>query len=267
MASTEDKLASLLPERNGEYLPAQKQVVADVISEHADKLRMKELNAHARKLLAKAKYYKAKYGNPEGYEPEFDSEGNFIEPLYDPREVAAITKNGAPDKTPFDGKQLKKIMSYEDAVVVKEPLIDEKETRVMLTGQYAHLNSTTSPYIQNLLKRMNIDETVKLTKTDLSDLLSTVMMMNEDQLNEMMKNKKIPVVIRILIRALYNDMRIGNLETLDKLWDRIFGKPTTHQTVEDNRSTVLSEILPGVTKGPVSREAYILIKDKLLGEK
>ena len=258
MAVTEDKIASLLPERDEHFLPAEKQVVATAISEKANQLRAKELGAEARKLLAKARYYKAKYGNPEGYEPEFDEQGNFIEPLYDPRQVASVSKDGAPPKT---------ILQKDDVRVVQEPLVDPADTRVMLTGQYAHLNSTTSPYIQNLLKRMNIDETVKLTKADLSDLLSTVMMMNEDQLAEMVKNKKIPVVIRILIRALYNDMRVGNLDTLDKLWDRIFGKPSQHQTVEDSRTTVLADVLPGIPNGPVSREAYILIKDKLLGGK
>lgn len=254
MLTTEDKLKALLPERNDAPRSTEKKIVSEAINTHAEKLRNREQLANARKLLAKAKYYKNKYGNPEGYEPEFDEDGNFIEPLYDPRKVDGIINP-------------KTVTTKDDVRIVQQPIVNPEEAQVMFTGQYAHLNSTSSPYIQKLLHSLNIDETVKLSKTDLSDLLSTVMMMNEDQLNGMMKDKKIPVVIRILIRALYNDMRIGNLDTLDKLWDRIFGKPSQHQTVEDSRVSILSEVLPGVQNGPVSREAYILIKDKLLGDK
>lgn len=252
MNSTKDKLNDLIPDRGILNHPTMVSTIAEMQDKEVDKLLMAERNAKARKLRAKVKYYKKKYGAE--YEPEFDEEGNYIEPLYPPEVLAKLNT--------------KPVLDEDDYRIVETPLIDPEETDVMLTGQYAHLNGTTSPQIARLLKKLNIDETIKLSKTDTMDLVSTLMMCNERQLNALMNNTKIPAVVRIIIKALKNDMKIGTLDTVEKLWDRIFGKPNQTATITDERPiSALQELLPGVKPGKaISREAYILIKEKLLGD-
>ena len=250
MASTKDKLEELIPDRGILSNPNVVNSIADMHEKQVNKLLDSERRAKARKLQAKIKYYKNKYG-PE-YEPEFDDNGEYVEPLYPPEVVAKL-------QTPT-------VVEQDDYKIVQTPLIDPEETDVMLTGQYAHLNGTSSPQIARLLKRLNIEESIKLTKVDTMDLLSTLMMCNEKQLKAMVNNTRIPAVVRIIIKALELDMKVGSLDTVEKLWDRIFGKPTQTTTVNDERPvSALQELLPGINPGKtISREAYLLIKEQLL---
>lgn len=252
MASTKDKLNELIPDRGLLNHPNVVNSIADMHDAEVNKLLDSERRAKARKLQAKIKYYKNKYG-PE-YEPEFDDEGNYVEPIYSPE---ITTKLHTPT-----------VIEQEDYKIAQTPLIDPEETDVMFTGQYAHLNGTSSPQIARLLKRLNIEESIKLTKVDTMDLLSTLMMCNEKQLKAMIGNTRIPAVVRIIIKALEIDMKVGSLDTVEKLWDRIFGKPTQTTTVNDERPiSALQELLPGVKPGKtISREAYLLIKEQLLKE-
>ena len=252
MDSTKDKLKELLPDRGILNHPDLANMVAETQDKEVNKLLDSERKAKARKLQTKIKYYKNKYG-PE-FEPEFDDNGNYIEPIYPPE---LTTKLNTPS-----------VLKQDDYEIVQTPLIDPEETDVMLTGQYAHLNGTSSPQIARLLKRLNIEESIKLNKADTMDLLSVLMMCNEKQLKAMTSNTRIPAVIRIIIKALEIDMKIGSLDTVEKLWDRIFGKPTQSSTITDERPiSALQELLPGIHPGKaISREAYILIKEQLLGD-
>lgn len=252
MESTKDKLKELLPDRGILNHPELANKVSELQDAEVNKLLDSERRAKARKLQAKVKYYKNKYG-PE-FEPEFDEEGNYIEPIYPPEIVAKLNTST--------------VIEEDDYKIVETPLIDPEETDVMLTGQYAHLNGTSSPQIARLLKRLNIEESIKLTKTDTMDLLSVLMMCNEKQLKALSGNKRIPAVVRIIIKALEIDMKVGSLDTVEKLWDRIFGKPTQSTTVTDERPiSALQELLPGIRPGKaISREAILLIKEQLLGE-
>lgn len=121
------------------------------------------------------------------------------------------------------------------------------------------MQGTTKPEIIRLMNQLNINLNVQLSKTDTSNLLACLLTANENQLNALYKNKKVPVAIRTVIKRILDDSKLGNIETVEKLWDRIFGK--TGMLLNLPEQSTAAGIIPNT---PVSREAYILIRDTLI---
>ena len=128
------------------------------------------------------------------------------------------------------------------------------------TTQLLQLQGATRPEIVKLLTSLNINLSVQLSKQDTANLLACLLTCNESQLQALMNNKKIPVVIKTVIKRLIEDMKLGNIETVEKLWDRIFGKGQMQLNLPEQQQ-LQTGILPNV---PVSREAYIVIREALL---
>lgn len=122
------------------------------------------------------------------------------------------------------------------------------------------IQGTTRPEVLKLLASLNINLNVQLSKSDTANLLACLLTCNEAQLTALYKNKKIPVVIKTVIKRLQEDAALGNIETVEKLWDRIFGKNAMSLNLPE-QSQLETGILPNT---PVSREAYIVIRDTLL---
>ena len=101
----------------------------------------------------------------------------------------------------------------------------------------------------------------QLTKKDTANMLATIMTCNETQLTALLNNKRTPLVIRTIIRKLLSDSESGELDTVFKLWNRIFGKDSLMPTEPVQVENIEKGILP---QKPVSREAYILIRDTLI---
>lgn len=111
-----------------------------------------------------------------------------------------------------------------------------------------------------LLASLNINLSVQLTKHDTANLLACLLTCNEAQLVALANNKKVPIAIKAVIKRLQEDVKLGNIETIEKLWDRIFGKGQMLLDLPEPQQ-LQTGIIPKV---PVSREAYIVIRDTLL---
>ena len=122
------------------------------------------------------------------------------------------------------------------------------------------LQGTSRPEITKLLTNLNINLSVQLTKQDTANLLACLLTCNNSQLQALMTNKKVPVVIKTVIKRLIEDEKLGNIETIEKLWDRIFGKGPMQLNLPEGQQ-LQTGIIPNQ---PVSREAYILIRDTLV---
>lgn len=122
------------------------------------------------------------------------------------------------------------------------------------------LQGTSRPEITKLLTNLNINLSVQLTKQDTANLLACLLTCNHSQLQALMANKRVPVVIKTVIKRLIEDERLGNIETIEKLWDRIFGKGPMQLSLPEGQQ-LQTGIIPNQ---PVSREAYILIRDTLI---
>ena len=161
-------------------------------------------------------------------------------------------------------KRVEAIEAIEAQIV--EPLhpveIAERRSGSMssVIGQALQLQGASRPEITKLLTSLNINLSVQLTKQDTANLLACLLTCNESQLHALMNNKKIPVVIKTVIKRLIEDMKLGNIETVEKLWDRIFGKGQMQLNLPEQQQ-LQTGILPNV---PISREAYIVIRDTLI---
>lgn len=122
------------------------------------------------------------------------------------------------------------------------------------------LQGTTKPEIVRLLTGLNINLNLQLTKSDTANLLACLLTANENQLKAIYSNKKVPLAIKVIIKRLIDDSKIGNIDTVEKLWDRIFGKAGMMLNLPEQAQTTTG-IIPNT---PVSREAYIVIRDTLI---
>lgn len=118
----------------------------------------------------------------------------------------------------------------------------------------------TRPEVVRLLSALNINLDVQLTKQDTTNLLACLLTCNEAQLDALYNNAKIPIVIKALIKRLKEDVKLGNIGTVEKLWDRIFGKT---MLTDEAKTDDAQALLP---KGPLSREAYIIIRNQLIDD-
>lgn len=122
------------------------------------------------------------------------------------------------------------------------------------------LQGTTKPEVVRLLTSLNVNLNLQLTKTDTANLLACLLTANETQLNAIYKNKKVPIAVKTVIKRLLDDSKLGNIKTVEKLWDRIFGKTGMMLNLPE-QTQIATGIIPNT---PVSREAYILIRDTLI---
>lgn len=122
------------------------------------------------------------------------------------------------------------------------------------------LQGASRPEITKLLTSLNINLSVQLTKQDTANLLACLLTCNEAQLAALYSNKKIPIVIKTVIKRLQEDAKLGNIETVEKLWDRVFGKGQMQLNLPEQQQ-LQTGIIPNV---PVSREAYLIIRENLI---
>lgn len=150
---------------------------------------------------------------------------------------------------------------------VSEPLHPVELAEITKPGLYSRnitsamqLQGTTRPEITKLLTSLNINLNIQLTKQDTANLLACLLTCNESQLMALQNNKKVPVAIKIVIKRLIEDMKLGNIETIDHLWDKIFGKGAMQLNLPEAQQ-LQTGIIPNM---PVSREAYIILRDTLI---
>ena len=175
-------------------------------------------------------------------------------------------------QTEFQAKQIaeqkKRVEAIEaiEAQVV-EPLkatelaeSSSKHTYSSTIAKAMQLQGASRPEITKLLTSLNVNLSVQLTKQDTANLLACLLTCNEAQLAALYNNKKIPIVIKTVIKRLQDDAKLGNIETVEKLWDRVFGKGQMQLNLPEQQQ-LQTGIIPNV---PVSREAYLIIRENLI---
>lgn len=162
-----------------------------------------------------------------------------------------------------------KLLEDEDKHIPAEDVIELANTEAVAHGQQPMAENiakqimlsqgTTRPEVVKLLSSLNINLDLQLTKNDTANLLACLLTANQKQLQAIYDNEKTPLAIRIVIKRLMNDSKIGEIQTVEKLWDRIFGK--AGMLLDLPQESKAAGIIPNT---PVSREAYILIRESLL---
>lgn len=145
------------------------------------------------------------------------------------------------------------------AILNRSDITSSRGARIMA------LQGTTPKEVQRLLSSLNINTNMQLSKTDTHNLLATLLTCNESQLQALMNNKKVPIAVKIIIKRLLEDIKVGAIDTVERLWDRVFGKaaPGGKAIPSTESMPPIEGLIPNT---PVSREAYILIKDTIMGD-
>lgn len=139
-----------------------------------------------------------------------------------------------------------------------------------LSGGFSDLSpyaGTTKREIVKLMDSLNINLSLNLTQSDTYNLLGCLLTCNETQLTALYNNSRIPLAIKTVIKRIIDDSKLGNIETVEKLWDRIFGKASKATlelpTLPGSQPSVTNGIIPNTI---VSREAYMIIRDTIIGK-
>ena len=192
--------------------------------------------------------------------------------LQEKKELEKIEKRKTDPTFGMSAKQKEK---YErDKAIAKENIAtlevieDSPEAQNFLANTHSDLSpyaGTTKRDVVKLLSSLNINLDMHLTQTDTYNLLSCLLTCNEAQLKALYNNNKVPLAIKTVIKRLQDDSRLGNIETIEKLWDRIFGKAGKVSLELPAAGQV--EGIPGIIPNTVvSREAYMVIRDTIIGK-
>lgn len=147
--------------------------------------------------------------------------------------------------------------------VLASPSVPEVQEVVpeALARSVVRLQGTSRPELDALLAKLGIDLSIRLTKADTANLLACLLTCSEAQLNALRRDPRTPVAVKTVIVRLLDDMRSGSMSTVDRLWDRVFGTRPLEDTPLPASAAALPGLLPDM---PVSREAYLLIKETLV---
>lgn len=172
-------------------------------------------------------------------------------------------ERGVPDTTSISITKTPDIPTQALAEKVKkqnEPKI-VKQQHKFSANDLMQMRSTSRADVTKLMTALNINLDLQLSKNDTHNLLACLLTCNDTQLCALEKNPKIPVAIKTVIKRIRDDAKVGNIDTIERLWDRIFGKQATVSAQQEIQQDNL--LIP---QAPVSREAYIILRDTYLGE-
>lgn len=157
-------------------------------------------------------------------------------------------------------EKIEAIETLEAETLSNETVVERAQSQGARLRGLVDLQSTTPAEVQRLLAGLDINLNLHLTKNDTANLLSCLLTCNEQQLLGLMDNSSVPIAIKTVIKRLLDDASKGNMSTVEKLWDRVFGKAAMVEPV-----TTPDSAMPGLIPGrPVSREAYILLRDTII---
>jgi len=98
-------------------------------------------------------------------------------------------------------------------------------------------SATNQPKNKNGRKPSSIKKYIKdnnLNATDISVLAKYILPLNQDQLTALIRDEKIPFVVRIFVKSVLEDFKRGNLSNIMTLIDRAVGKPKETVDVNEN---------------------------------
>lgn len=118
----------------------------------------------------------------------------------------------------------------------------------------------------------------QMSRADLAAVLEVLLSADEDELRRLHDRPDTPTSLKTIIRRVLADMQSGSLKALQSLWDRLYGRapltapdaasavsPSSPSSPSQSSQQALQDVLQGVLpQTPVSREAYIVIRDTLM---
>lgn len=269
-----------IEKRLSEILPAEScgcEVTAcsrdQELSLNADKIK----RSVEKDLLAKKRY--SEEAKKKRAEKRLSEVGDFInsgasapvrvgQALSDAKKIEETTKRIEAIERLMDGNQgvydtIDLTDAASSAVASSQPVspqVSQALVRRAVSDAQA-LRGTTRPEMAKLLSALNINIDLQLTKNDTANLLACLLTCNSTQLNALYSNAKVPIVIKTIIKRLLDESKNGNTDMIEKIWKRVFGDAPLQASMPEQSSVKQDGILPNQ---PISREAYIVIRDTLI---
>lgn len=100
--------------------------------------------------------------------------------------------------------------------------------------------------IETLLKEHFLEEhNLKLSKTQVQDIIKNILGKNRNELIELAKNEELPFWIALIANKAQRDFSRGSIHILDVLFDRVYGKPKEEidQTVNGGKPDTVEIII------------------------
>lgn len=128
------------------------------------------------------------------------------------------------------------------------PRSPSAETAAFLSaGRTESDASAANPGAGRLMNRvvndLGLDLGRRATREETHALLGAMLMAPSSALDRVASDPEAPAAARIVARRLLDDARTGDTSALERVWDRVFGKPGEAQA--DSRSGSMSISLPG----------------------
>jgi len=101
------------------------------------------------------------------------------------------------------------------------------------------------------------DESRTITKDDSYRLMTHLLMASKSQLEAMARNPDLPIAILTQIKAIITDLADGNTSTVDRLFDRLYGRSMQPMEIAGAKG------IPLIPDKPMSRKAYEQLLNKL----
>ena len=97
--------------------------------------------------------------------------------------------------------------------------------------------------IETILKEHFLDEhNLKLSKSQVGDIITVILGKTKSQLVEMAKNDELPFWISLIAKKAQRDFEKGSIHILDVLFDRVYGKPKEEVTQTINQIEIFKGI-------------------------
>lgn len=222
---------------------AREAAKASVLKDHEEAESAKQIAKLKKEALAKARIAKIRNSSitAQAHAEEAERKTKLLE---------AIEVQAAEDEAPQRAIVSKAIASAEKS---------GSTSAISAAKELLTMQGTTRADVQKLLLSLNINMNLQLTKTDTANLLACLLTCNEQQLHALSRNPKVPIAIKIVIKRLQEDAAMGNMAALERIWDRVFGKAA--MSLELPEQSMAAGIIPNT---PISREAYVVIRETLL---
>lgn len=105
--------------------------------------------------------------------------------------------------------------------------------------------------MNEFIKSFNMEDSSRaISQEDAKKLMTHILFCNRAQLDSMIKNQDLPIFMLCLIKALLVDTANGNTATVEKLFDRLFGRSMQPVELTGPNKT------PLIPTGPMSRKDY-----------
>lgn len=111
---------------------------------------------------------------------------------------------------------------------------------------------------KQFMKELGVELDIIISREDSLKIMQAIMSCNLSQLADIENNENCPVSILTFISSIRADIKHGRTQTLEMLWDKVYGKNVQSVMVTTNTDLPLNE------GQRITREQYLKLKERMV---